>query len=96
MARARDSGSVWLALSCTRTALGPGQSPFQCASCHALRCCTLAPHLLSCRAGTVLQANVLEVSQLWREVVIEMHKDYKDVELSHMCGGRAPRSSPLP
>lgn len=34
---------------------------------------------------SVDKANVLEVSQLWREVVIEMHKDYQDVELSHMC-----------
>jgi 3-isopropylmalate dehydrogenase len=30
------------------------------------------------------KANVLEVSQLWREVVISVAKDYPDVELSHM------------
>ncbi len=33
---------------------------------------------------SVDKANVLEVSQLWREVVIEVSKDYPDVELSHM------------
>lgn len=45
---------------------------------------------------SVDKANVLEVSQLWREIVTEMHKDYKDVELSHMCasGGRARRPRP--
>jgi 3-isopropylmalate dehydrogenase len=30
------------------------------------------------------KANVLETSQLWRDVVTEMAKDYADVELSHM------------
>jgi 3-isopropylmalate dehydrogenase len=30
------------------------------------------------------KANVLEVTQLWREVVTEVHADYPDVELSHM------------
>jgi 3-isopropylmalate dehydrogenase len=30
------------------------------------------------------KANVLEVSQLWREVVIEVSKDYPGVELTHM------------
>ncbi len=33
---------------------------------------------------SVDKANVLEVSQLWREVVIEVSKEYPDVELSHM------------
>ncbi len=33
---------------------------------------------------SVDKANVLDVSQLWREVVIEVAKEYKDVELSHM------------
>ena len=32
---------------------------------------------------SVDKANVLEVSQLWRKVVIGLHKDYPDVELSH-------------
>ena len=32
---------------------------------------------------SVDKANVLEVSQLWRKVVIEVHKDYPDVELNH-------------
>jgi len=33
---------------------------------------------------SVDKANVLEVSLLWREVVEEVHKEYSDVELSHM------------
>jgi 3-isopropylmalate dehydrogenase len=33
---------------------------------------------------SVDKANVLEVSQLWREVVIKTAKDFPDVELSHM------------
>jgi 3-isopropylmalate dehydrogenase len=32
---------------------------------------------------SVDKANVLEVSQLWRKVVIGTHKDYPDVELNH-------------
>jgi 3-isopropylmalate dehydrogenase len=30
------------------------------------------------------KANVLECTELWREVVTQTHKDYQDVELSHM------------
>lgn len=33
---------------------------------------------------SVDKANVLEVSQLWRETVIEVAKEYPDIELSHM------------
>ncbi|MBN1379600.1 MAG: 3-isopropylmalate dehydrogenase [Gammaproteobacteria bacterium] len=33
---------------------------------------------------SVDKANVLDVSQLWRDVVIEVSKDFPDVELSHM------------
>ncbi len=33
---------------------------------------------------SVDKANVLETSQLWRDVVIETHADYPQVELSHM------------
>lgn len=33
---------------------------------------------------SVDKANVLEVSQLWRDTVIEVAKDYPEVELSHM------------
>lgn len=33
---------------------------------------------------SVDKANVLEVTQLWRDVVTEVHRDYQDVELSHM------------
>lgn len=33
---------------------------------------------------SVEKSNVLETSRLWREVVLETHKDYADVELSHM------------
>lgn len=36
------------------------------------------------RLCSVDKANVLETSQLWRDVVIETHADYADVELSHM------------
>ena len=36
------------------------------------------------RMCSVDKANVLEVSQLWREVVNSVHADYPDVELSHM------------
>src|SRR3546814_10019697 len=33
---------------------------------------------------SVDKANVLETSQLWRDVVIEISAEYPDVELSHM------------
>lgn len=33
---------------------------------------------------SVDKANVLDVSRLWREIVIEVSKDYPEVELSHM------------
>jgi len=33
---------------------------------------------------SVDKANVLEVTELWRTVVTETHKDYSDVKLSHM------------
>lgn len=36
------------------------------------------------RLYSVDKANVLETSQLWRDVVIEVAEDYPDVELSHM------------
>ena len=36
------------------------------------------------RLCSVDKANVLECTELWREVVIEVGKDYPDVELSHM------------
>ena len=36
------------------------------------------------RLCSVDKANVLETSQLWRDVVIEVAKDYPDIELSHM------------
>lgn len=36
------------------------------------------------RLCSVDKANVLETSQLWRDVVIEVANDYPDVELSHM------------
>ncbi len=36
------------------------------------------------RVCSVDKANVLDVSQLWREVVIETAKEYPDVELSHL------------
>ncbi len=36
------------------------------------------------RVCSVDKANVLEVSQFWRETVIEVSKDYPEVELTHM------------
>ena len=33
---------------------------------------------------SVEKSNVLETSRLWREVVLETHADYRDVELSHL------------
>jgi len=36
------------------------------------------------RLCSVDKANVLETSQLWRDVMIEVSKEYPDVELSHM------------
>ena len=33
---------------------------------------------------SVDKANVLEVTEMWREVVIDLHKDNSDIELSHM------------
>ena len=36
------------------------------------------------RVCSVDKANVLECTEMWREVMIEVAKDYPDVELSHM------------
>ena len=36
------------------------------------------------RVCSVDKANVLDVSQLWREIVIDEHKNYSDVELEHL------------
>ncbi len=33
---------------------------------------------------SVDKANVLEVTEMWRNIVIDVHKDYQDVELQHM------------
>ncbi|MEZ5661690.1 MAG: 3-isopropylmalate dehydrogenase [Burkholderiaceae bacterium] len=38
----------------------------------------------SSRVCSVDKANVLETTQLWRDVVTEVHADYPDVKLSHM------------
>ncbi len=37
-----------------------------------------------CRVCSVDKANVLEVTELWRDVAIKVGADYPDVELSHM------------
>ena len=36
------------------------------------------------KVTSVDKANVLETTELWRKVVTRVHKDYQDVELSHM------------
>jgi 3-isopropylmalate dehydrogenase len=36
------------------------------------------------RLTSVDKANVLETFQFWKDIVTEVHKDYPDVELSHM------------
>ena len=36
------------------------------------------------RLCSIDKANVLETSQLWRDVVIEVSKDYPDIQLNHM------------
>jgi len=36
------------------------------------------------RLTSVDKANVLETSQFWRDIVIDVHKEYVDVELDHM------------
>ncbi|HAG49880.1 MAG TPA: 3-isopropylmalate dehydrogenase [Deltaproteobacteria bacterium] len=36
------------------------------------------------KVTSVDKANVLETTELWRKVVIKVHKDYQDIELSHM------------
>jgi len=36
------------------------------------------------RVTSVDKANVLDVSQFWRDIVIDIHGDYPDVELDHM------------
>src|SRR3990170_383796 len=36
------------------------------------------------KVTSVDKANVLETTELWRKVVTRVHKDYPDVELSHM------------
>lgn len=36
------------------------------------------------KVTSVDKANVLESSELWRRIVIAVHKDYQDIELNHM------------
>ena len=36
------------------------------------------------RVCSVDKANVLETTQFWRDVVIDVHKDFADIELTHM------------
>lgn len=36
------------------------------------------------KVTSIDKANVLETTELWRNVVTEVHKNYRDVELSHM------------
>jgi 3-isopropylmalate dehydrogenase len=43
-----------------------------------------AARLRGRRVCSVDKANVLETTQLWRDVVTEVHRDYPDVALTHM------------
>ena len=43
-----------------------------------------AARLRGRRVCSVDKANVLETTQLWRDVVTEVHREFADVELSHM------------
>jgi 3-isopropylmalate dehydrogenase len=43
-----------------------------------------AARMRGCRLCSVDKSNVLETSQLWRDVVTEVGRDYEDIELSHM------------
>ena len=47
------------------------------------------------RLTSVDKSNVLEVSQLWREVVTRVGQQYPDVELSHMCAHTQSLYGPL-
>lgn len=46
------------------------------------------------RLTSVDKSNVLEVSQLWREVVTRVGEEYPDVQLSHMCAASQPAGQP--
>lgn len=48
------------------------------------------------RLTSVDKSNVLEVSQLWREVVTRVGEGYPDVELSHMCAASCAPGQPKP
>jgi 3-isopropylmalate dehydrogenase len=43
-----------------------------------------AAHKRGRKVCSVDKANVLETSQLWREVVTKVHEQYKDIQLQHM------------
>ena len=43
------------------------------------------------KVTSIDKANVLDVSQLWRDVVVEVSKDYKDITLEHLYIDNASR-----
>lgn len=43
-----------------------------------------AARVRRCKVTSVDKANVLEVSRFWRETIIDVAKDYPDIELNHM------------
>ena len=44
----------------------------------------LKSHAGGAKVTSVDKANVLESSELWRQTVTEVHRDYADVVLEHM------------
>ena len=71
--RGRENGRAWNTMTYTEEEVRRiAHSGFQLAQKRRKKLCSID------------KANVLEVMVMWREIVSEVHKDYPDVELSHM------------